>query len=113
MSSCARPESLGEALPSKTLAVTLPQMGESVTEGVVGAWRKKVGDQVLAGETLVEIQTDKIDAEVPAPEAGVLVRIVAAEGDVVLVGAPWRKSRWVLVSLPLRTRVHQRRQTYR
>ncbi|MHB8393261.1 MAG: multifunctional oxoglutarate decarboxylase/oxoglutarate dehydrogenase thiamine pyrophosphate-binding subunit/dihydrolipoyllysine-residue succinyltransferase subunit [Candidatus Dormibacteria bacterium] len=75
-------------MPSKTLAVTLPQMGESVTEGVVGTWRKKVGDQVTAGETLVEIQTDKIDAEVPAPEAGVLVRIVAAEGEVVAVGAP-------------------------
>ncbi len=75
-------------MPSKTLAVTLPQMGESVTEGVVGAWRKKVGDQVSLGETLVEIQTDKIDAEVPAPEAGVLVRIVAAEGEVVMVGAP-------------------------
>jgi len=75
-------------LPSKTLAVTLPQMGESVTEGVVGAWRKQVGDRVTAGETLVEIQTDKIDAEVPAPAAGVLSRIVATEGDVVAVGAP-------------------------
>jgi 2-oxoglutarate decarboxylase len=67
--------------------VTLPQMGESVTEGVVGAWRKQVGDEVAAGETLVEIQTDKIDAEVPAPAAGVLVRIVAPEGEVVAVGA--------------------------
>ncbi|MHB1893750.1 MAG: multifunctional oxoglutarate decarboxylase/oxoglutarate dehydrogenase thiamine pyrophosphate-binding subunit/dihydrolipoyllysine-residue succinyltransferase subunit [Candidatus Dormibacteria bacterium] len=73
-------------MPSKTLAVTLPQMGESVTEGVVGAWRKQVGEQVVTGETLVEIQTDKIDAEVPAPESGQLVRIVAAEGDVVAVG---------------------------
>ncbi len=78
----------GDALPSKTLEVTLPQMGESVTEGVVGAWRKQVGDQVAAGETLVEIQTDKIDAEVPSPVAGVLVRIVAPEGEVVAVGAP-------------------------
>ncbi|MHB1577105.1 MAG: biotin/lipoyl-containing protein, partial [Candidatus Dormibacteria bacterium] len=75
-------------MPSKTLEVTLPQMGESVTEGVVGAWRKQVGDQVAAGETLVEIQTDKIDAEVPSPVAGVLVRIVAPEGEVVAVGAP-------------------------
>ena len=70
------------------MEVTLPQMGESVTEGVVGAWRKQVGDEVAAGETLVEIQTDKIDAEVPAPAAGVLVRIVAPEGEVVAVGAP-------------------------
>ncbi len=75
-------------MPPKTLAVTLPQMGESVTEGVVGSWRKQVGDQVAAGETLVEIQTDKIDAEVPAPESGQLVRILAAEGDVVAVGGP-------------------------
>jgi len=75
-------------VPPKTLAVTLPQMGESVTEGVVGSWRKQVGDQVAAGETLVEIQTDKIDAEVPAPESGQLVRILAAEGDVVAVGGP-------------------------
>ncbi len=69
------------------MEVTLPQMGESVTEGVVGAWRKQPGDQVAAGETLVEIQTDKIDAEVPAPADGVLVRIVAPEGEVVAVGA--------------------------
>ncbi|MDA8331132.1 MAG: multifunctional oxoglutarate decarboxylase/oxoglutarate dehydrogenase thiamine pyrophosphate-binding subunit/dihydrolipoyllysine-residue succinyltransferase subunit [Candidatus Dormibacteraeota bacterium] len=75
-------------MPSKTLAVTLPQMGESVTEGVVGAWRKQVGDRVTAGETLVEIQTDKIDAEVPAPASGVLSRIVATEGEVVAIGAP-------------------------
>ncbi|MHB1640048.1 MAG: multifunctional oxoglutarate decarboxylase/oxoglutarate dehydrogenase thiamine pyrophosphate-binding subunit/dihydrolipoyllysine-residue succinyltransferase subunit [Candidatus Dormibacteria bacterium] len=75
-------------MPSKTLEVTLPAMGESVTEGVVGTWRKQVGDEVAAGETLVEIQTDKIDAEVPAPAAGVLVRIVASEGQVVAVGAP-------------------------
>jgi len=75
-------------VPPKTLAVTLPQMGESVTEGVVGSWRKQVGDQVAAGETLVEIQTDKIDAEVPAPESGQLVRILAAEGAVVAVGGP-------------------------
>jgi 2-oxoglutarate dehydrogenase E1 component len=61
-------------------------MGESVTEGVVGTWRKQVGDQVAAGETLVEIQTDKIDAEVPSPESGRLVRIVATEGEVVAVG---------------------------
>jgi len=71
----------------RTLAVTLPQMGESVTEGVVGSWRKRVGDQVTAGETLVEVQTDKIDAEVPAPESGRLAKILAAEGATVAVGA--------------------------
>ncbi|HUY25415.1 MAG TPA: multifunctional oxoglutarate decarboxylase/oxoglutarate dehydrogenase thiamine pyrophosphate-binding subunit/dihydrolipoyllysine-residue succinyltransferase subunit, partial [Candidatus Saccharimonadales bacterium] len=74
-------------MPKRTLEVTLPQMGESVTEGVVGNWRKRVGDQVAAGETLVEVQTDKIDAEVPAPESGTLSRILAEEGQTVAVGA--------------------------
>ncbi|MGA9776529.1 MAG: multifunctional oxoglutarate decarboxylase/oxoglutarate dehydrogenase thiamine pyrophosphate-binding subunit/dihydrolipoyllysine-residue succinyltransferase subunit [Candidatus Dormiibacterota bacterium] len=75
-------------MPIRTLEVTLPQMGESVTEGVVGTWRKRVGDLVAQGETLVEIQTDKIDAEVPSPEAGVVRKILAQEGDVVPVGSP-------------------------
>ena len=74
-------------MPKRTLEVTLPSMGESVTEGVVGSWRKRVGDPVAAGETLVEVQTDKIDAEVPAPESGTLSRILAGEGETVLVGA--------------------------
>ncbi|HVB53845.1 MAG TPA: multifunctional oxoglutarate decarboxylase/oxoglutarate dehydrogenase thiamine pyrophosphate-binding subunit/dihydrolipoyllysine-residue succinyltransferase subunit [Candidatus Acidoferrales bacterium] len=74
-------------MPKRTLEVTLPQMGESVTEGVVGSWRKRVGDQVAAGETLVEVQTDKIDAEVPAPESGRLTRILVEEGQTVAVGA--------------------------
>ncbi|MGC8472815.1 MAG: multifunctional oxoglutarate decarboxylase/oxoglutarate dehydrogenase thiamine pyrophosphate-binding subunit/dihydrolipoyllysine-residue succinyltransferase subunit [Candidatus Dormibacteria bacterium] len=75
-------------MPGRTLEVTLPQMGESVTEGVIGSWRRQVGDQVAAGDTLVEVQTDKIDAEVPAPEGGRLARILAQEGDTVAVGAP-------------------------
>jgi 2-oxoglutarate dehydrogenase E1 component len=62
-------------------------MGESVTEGVVGSWRKRVGEQVSAGEVLVEVQTDKIDAEVPAPESGTLSKILAEEGQTVAVGA--------------------------
>ncbi len=74
-------------MPNKTLQVTLPQMGESVTEGVVGSWRKHEGDPVTAGETLVEVQTDKIDAEVPAPEGGRLARILAPEGETIAVGA--------------------------
>ena len=73
-------------MPKRTLEVTLPQMGESVTEGVVGSWRKHVGDQVMAGEALVEVQTDKIDAEVPAPESGLLTRILAEEGATVAIG---------------------------
>jgi multifunctional 2-oxoglutarate metabolism enzyme len=74
-------------VPKRTLEVTLPQMGESVTEGVVGSWRKRVGEQVSAGEVLVEVQTDKIDAEVPAPESGTLSKILAEEGQTVAVGA--------------------------
>ena len=74
-------------MPNETVAVTLPSMGESVTEGVVGSWRKRVGDRVTAGEALVEVQTDKIDAEVPAPQSGRLLRILAEEGQTVAVGA--------------------------
>ncbi|MGH7758178.1 MAG: biotin/lipoyl-containing protein, partial [Candidatus Dormibacteria bacterium] len=74
-------------MANKTLEVTLPQMGESVTEGVVGSWHKRVGDQVEAGETLVEIQTDKVDAEVPSPDSGRLAKILAQEGETVAVGA--------------------------
>ncbi len=73
-------------MPDQTLSVVLPAMGESVTEGTVGTWRKRVGDAVAPGETLVEIQTDKVDAEIPAPGGGRLSRILAVEGQVVTVG---------------------------
>src|SRR5919107_1447420 len=63
--------------------VTLPQMGESVTEGTVLEWHKEEGDHVDADEVLVEISTDKVDAEIPAPIAGTVVRQFAAEGDTV------------------------------
>ena len=64
----------------------MPQMGESVTEGTILEWRKEVGDAVEADETLVEVSTDKVDAEVPAPAAGTIARILVAEGDTVEVG---------------------------
>src|SRR4051812_37671835 len=70
-----------------TVQVTLPQMGESVTEGTVLEWHKQEGDRVEADETLVEISTDKVDAEIPAPVAGVLVKTFAGEGDTVTAGA--------------------------
>jgi 2-oxoglutarate decarboxylase len=70
-----------------TVQVTLPQMGESVTEGTVLEWHKQEGERVEADEVLVEISTDKVDAEVPAPASGTVVRIHAAEGDTVSVGA--------------------------
>src|SRR4051795_472726 len=70
-----------------TVQVTLPQMGESVTEGTVLEWRKQEGDHVEADEVIVEVSTDKVDAEVPAPASGTVAKIHAAEGDTIAVGA--------------------------
>ncbi len=67
--------------------VRMPQLGESVHEGTVGRWLKQVGDAVAKYEPLLEVITDKVDTEVTASEAGTVLRIVAAEGDVVKVGA--------------------------
>src|SRR5215469_16772659 len=63
-------------------------MGESVTEGTVTGWRKRVGEAVTSGEPIVDVTTDKVDVEVPAPASGTLVKIIAQEGDNVRVGAP-------------------------
>ncbi|HXE45737.1 MAG TPA: multifunctional oxoglutarate decarboxylase/oxoglutarate dehydrogenase thiamine pyrophosphate-binding subunit/dihydrolipoyllysine-residue succinyltransferase subunit [Conexibacter sp.] len=70
-----------------TTQVVMPQMGDSVAEGTILEWHKHEGDAVEADETLVEISTDKVDAEVPAGVAGTVVRILAAEGDTVAVGS--------------------------
>jgi 2-oxoglutarate decarboxylase len=70
-----------------TTQVVMPQMGDSVAEGTILEWHKAEGDAVEADETLVEISTDKVDAEVPAGVSGTLVRILAAEGDTVAVGS--------------------------
>jgi 2-oxoglutarate dehydrogenase E2 component (dihydrolipoamide succinyltransferase) len=67
--------------------VTLPQLGETVTEGTITRWFKKVGDQVAADEPLFEVSTDKVDTEVPSPIAGTVTQILAQEGDTVPVGA--------------------------
>ncbi len=69
------------------IEVTLPAMGESVTEGVILEWRKQVGDVIDADDILVEVSTDKVDAEVPAPISGTILSIHGAEGDTVAVGA--------------------------
>ncbi len=80
-----------EAKPSapaggKRVEVHMPKMGESITEGTVLSWAKKVGDAIELDETLLEIATDKVDTEVPAPSAGVLQEICVEEGETVEVG---------------------------
>lgn len=70
------------------IEVKMPKMGESITEGTIVQWVKNIGDYVSLDETLLEIATDKVDSEVPAPEAGVLVEILVKEGETVDVGVP-------------------------
>src|SRR3954463_396519 len=71
-----------------TVQITMPQMGESVSEGTVLTWHKQEGDWVEKDETLVEVSTDKVDAEVPSPAAGKLVKILAQEDETIEVGQP-------------------------
>ncbi|MGE4279856.1 MAG: 2-oxoglutarate dehydrogenase complex dihydrolipoyllysine-residue succinyltransferase [Magnetospirillum sp.] len=70
-----------------TTQITVPTLGESVTEATIAKWFKNVGDAVKADEPIVELETDKVTVEVPAPAAGVLTEIVAAAGATVEVGA--------------------------
>lgn len=70
------------------IEILLPKMGESVAEATIIKWLKKEGDHVEADEPIVEIATDKVDSEVPAPEAGILSKCLVNEGDVVKVGQP-------------------------
>src|SRR5882762_4977997 len=65
--------------------VLMPQMGEAIAEGTLSKWLKKVGDPVKRDEPLFEISTDKVDAEIPAPAAGVLAEIKVQEGQTVPV----------------------------
>ena len=69
-----------------SLEVVMPQMGESITEGTVSKWLKAVGDKIEKDEAILEISTDKVDAEVPSPGAGVLLEIRHQEGETVEVG---------------------------
>ncbi|MGI8505795.1 MAG: multifunctional oxoglutarate decarboxylase/oxoglutarate dehydrogenase thiamine pyrophosphate-binding subunit/dihydrolipoyllysine-residue succinyltransferase subunit [Solirubrobacteraceae bacterium] len=75
------------AVDTSTVQVLMPAMGDSVAEGTVLQWHKQEGDTVSADETIVEISTDKVDAEVPAPASGTVTKLHAAEGDTVAVGA--------------------------
>ena len=65
--------------------VIMPQMGESIAEATISKWIKKVGDKISKDETILEISTDKVDSEIPAPSAGVIVELLFKEGDVVPV----------------------------
>src|ERR1700722_574166 len=66
--------------------VLMPKMGESVIEATIIKWTKNEGDSVKADETLLEIATDKVDSEIPAPTDGILVKKLCKEGDVIPVG---------------------------
>ena len=67
--------------------VVLPALGESVTEGTITRWLKKVGDSVAVDEPLVEVSTDKVDTEIPSPVAGVVQQILVQEDETIEVGA--------------------------
>ncbi|MGH3648819.1 MAG: biotin/lipoyl-containing protein, partial [Micromonosporaceae bacterium] len=69
------------------VSVTMPQLGESVTEGTITRWLKQEGERVEADEPLLEVSTDKVDTEIPSPAAGVLTRIVVPEDETADVGA--------------------------
>src|SRR5512143_1442343 len=69
------------------VSVTMPRLGESVTEGTVTRWLKQEGERVEADEPLLEVSTDKVDTEIPSPAAGVLTRIVVAEDETADVGS--------------------------
>ncbi|HEY4938003.1 MAG TPA: biotin/lipoyl-containing protein, partial [Actinomycetota bacterium] len=66
--------------------ITMPQLGETVTEGTVTKWMKHVGDAIAEDEVLFEVSTDKVDSEVPSPTSGYLAEILVQEGETVDVG---------------------------
>ena len=73
------------ATRATTVQITMPQMGESIAEGTMSRWLKKVGDEVKRDEPIFEISTDKVDAEIPAPNAGVLAEILVQEGETLVL----------------------------
>jgi len=75
-----------ESLSGEVIEIAMPKMGESVMEGTIIKWHKKVGDKVKKDETIFEISTDKVDTEVPSPEEGTLAEILVAEQETVEVG---------------------------
>jgi len=73
---------------SEQWTVTMPKLGETVTEGTVGSWLKAVGDTVAFDDPLFEVSTDKVDSEIPSPYDGVLLEILVQSGETVPVGTP-------------------------
>ena len=73
---------------TETWTVTMPKLGETVTEGVVGNWLKQVGDTVAFDDPLFEVSTDKVDSEIPSPYDGVILEILVPAGETVPVGTP-------------------------
>ena len=67
--------------------IVMPKMGESITEGTILEWRKKVGEPIALDEILLEIGTDKVDSEIPSPNAGIVVEILGEVNQVMDVGA--------------------------
>src|SRR5947208_1917646 len=71
---------------AESVQITMPQMGESVSEGTVLSWHKREGDPVEKDETVVEVSTAKVDAEIPAPASGRLAKILVGEDETIAVG---------------------------
>src|SRR5829696_7819843 len=80
--------SAGKTLEGGGLEIVMPEMGESVTEGTVLEWHVSEGDEVAEGDTVVEVSTDKVDAEVPAPASGTITKILVGPDETIEVGKP-------------------------
>ena len=82
-------EAPGLSAPSGVVHdITMPKLGETVTEGTIGSWLKQVGDAVAFDDALFEVSTDKVDSEIPSPYDGVLLEILVAAGETVPIGTP-------------------------
>src|SRR4051794_32702533 len=80
--------SAGKELEGGGLEIVMPEMGESVTEGTILEWHVSEGDQIAEGDTVVEVSTDKVDAEVPAPADGTITKILVGPDETIEVGKP-------------------------
>jgi len=86
--------------------VELPHVGESVTEAVIGKWLKAPGDQIEKYDPLVEVITDKVNMDVPSPASGTITKIIAQEGETVLMGAVIAEMKQQMAKFLLRKRVN-------